>query len=113
MSGLLCTAHRTARTNCFLPRRTTATLALALGFVTVVLFMYILFMPMVKGEKPNVRPPPQFSFCKHSAPQLIDGTVPALATIRCAVLRHSGTHCLVALPACIPRRLIVYLLVRC
>lgn len=35
--------------------RTTATITLGLGFITVVLFMYILFMPLIKGEKPDVR----------------------------------------------------------
>ena len=28
---------------------------LALAFLTFVLFMYILFMPWIKGEKPDVR----------------------------------------------------------
>ena len=31
-------------------------MTLALGFVTVVLFMYILLIPIIKGEKPDVCP---------------------------------------------------------
>ncbi|KIP08210.1 hypothetical protein PHLGIDRAFT_88466 [Phlebiopsis gigantea 11061_1 CR5-6] len=34
---------------------TTANLALVLGFVTFVIFVYILFLPWIKGEKPDFR----------------------------------------------------------
>ncbi|EKM58384.1 uncharacterized protein PHACADRAFT_252661 [Phanerochaete carnosa HHB-10118-sp] len=30
-------------------------MTLALGFLTVVLFMYILFIPLIRGEKPDFR----------------------------------------------------------
>lgn len=39
---------------CVCMPRTTAAITLALGFMTVVLFMYILFIPLIRGEKPDV-----------------------------------------------------------
>ena len=48
---------RNARTltDVFLLHRTIALGALVSGIVTVALFMYILLVPIIKGEQPNVR----------------------------------------------------------
>ena len=38
--------------------RNSAFLSLALALLTVSLFVYILLLPLIKGEQPNVRPRP-------------------------------------------------------
>lgn len=37
-------------------RRKSAFVSLALALLTVSLFVYILLLPLIKGEQPNVRP---------------------------------------------------------
>ena len=46
--------------------RKSAFLSLALALLTVSLFVYILLLPLIKGEQPNVRPPQLARFDRRS-----------------------------------------------
>lgn len=63
-------------------------MTLALGLITVVLFMYILFIPLIRGEKPDVRAGP--SAYIHLDAEHLPVVVPSLATVWCTLNSHSG-----------------------